>query len=60
MPPALIPSATRGTACAPGLVGRIRQTSHKSTDITYGCLQLAELWHNNVVEKVIRPDDEGC
>jgi hypothetical protein len=39
----LDPERDLGTGCAPGLVGVIRQTSHKSTDITYSYLQLAEL-----------------
>jgi hypothetical protein len=52
--------ARLGAQPAAGLVGLIRLTSHKLTDITCGYLQLADLWYNDVVEKVSRTDDEGC
>ena len=38
-----------------GLAELMRQTRHKSTEVALGYLRPADLWRNNVTEKVFRP-----
>jgi integrase len=39
-----------------GLAELMRQTRHKSTEVALGYLRPADLWRNNVTEKVFRSD----
>jgi hypothetical protein len=41
-----------GHSLRAGLADLMRQTRHKSTDVALGYLRPAELWRNNVTERV--------
>jgi hypothetical protein len=41
-----------------GLAELMRQTRHKSTEVALGYLRPADLWRNNVTEKMFRGTDE--
>jgi site-specific recombinase XerD len=46
--------ATAAGDAGAGLAELMRQTRHKSTDVALGYLRPADLWRNNVTEKVFR------
>ena len=42
-----------------GLAELMRQTRHKSTEVALGYLRPADLWRNNVTERVFQGDGTG-
>jgi site-specific recombinase XerD len=48
--------ATAAGDAGAGLAELMRQTRHRSTDVALGYLRPADLWRNNVTEKVFRAD----
>jgi len=48
--------ATAAGDAGAGLAELMRQTRHKSTEVALGYLRPADLWRNNVTEKVFRSD----
>lgn len=42
-----------------GLAELMRQTRHRSTEVALGYLRPADLWRNNVTERLFRPAREG-
>ncbi|MCB4825346.1 tyrosine-type recombinase/integrase [Roseicella aerolata] len=46
--------ATAAAEAGAGLADLMRQTRHRSTDVVLGYLRPAELWRNNVTERVFR------
>ena len=51
--------ATAAGDAGAGLAELMRQTRHKSTDVALGYLRPADLWRNNVTERVFREDGKG-
>jgi site-specific recombinase XerD len=51
--------ATAAGDAGAGLAELMRQTRHKSTEVTLGYLRPADLWRNNVTEAVFRKDGKG-
>ena len=49
--------ATAAGDAGAGLAELMRQTRHKSTEVALGYLRPADLWRNNVTEKVFRSGD---
>src|SRR5206468_3076866 len=41
-----------------GLADLMRQTRHKSTEVALGYLRPADLWRNNVTERLWRPQEK--
>ena len=56
--PARRAQATAAGDRGAGLAELMRQTRHKSTEIALGYLRPADLWRNNVTEKMFRGTDE--
>jgi integrase len=49
--------ATAAGDAGAGLADLMRQTRHKSTEVALGYLRPADLWRNNVTEKLFRSGD---
>jgi site-specific recombinase XerD len=51
--------ATAAGDAGAGLADLMRQTRHRSTEVALGYLRPADLWRNNVTEKVFKSDAAG-
>ena len=51
--------ATAAGEAGAGLAAVMRQTRHRSTEVALGYLRPADLWRDNVTERIFRGDGDG-